>query len=86
MEWRQRLGNILSVGGDFPRRELGNGTAFQLEKMVSENHGKKSILNKKSLFFCVAALCKYMRAGDGGGGSKILLWAVISRFTRSHQK
>jgi len=39
-----------------------------------------------TVVFFVAALCKYTRAGDGGGGSKIRLWAVISRFTRSHQK
>jgi len=87
MEWHQRRGNILSVGGDIPRLELGNETAFKLEKMVSEDHGKKSILNKNSpFFFCVAALCKYTRAVDGGGESKVRLWAVIPRFTRSHQK
>jgi len=57
MEWHQRRGNILSVGGDIPRLELGNETAFKLEKMVSEDHGKKSILNKNSPFFFALPLC-----------------------------
>jgi hypothetical protein len=39
-----------------------------------------------TVLFCVAALCKYTQAGDGGSGSKIRLWAAILRFTRSHQK
>ena len=57
MEWRQRRGNILSVDGDFPRRELGNVTAFSLKKMGGENHGKKSIVKKNSPFFFALPLC-----------------------------
>ncbi len=31
-EWRERRGEILSVGGDVPRRELGTATAIELKK------------------------------------------------------
>jgi hypothetical protein len=73
-------------GWRYPTSRVGERDSILIEKMVSKNHSKKSILNKNSPFFCVAALCKHTRAVDGGGGSKVCLWAAISRFTRSHQK
>jgi hypothetical protein len=33
-EWSEWCGEILSVGGDIPRRELGNKTAILLEKWL----------------------------------------------------
>jgi hypothetical protein len=50
-EWSERRGGILSVGGDISRSEMGTATAILLEKMVSQDHRKKLILDKKSPFF-----------------------------------
>jgi hypothetical protein len=50
-KWQWQRGNIFPMGKDMPCRKLGMATAIELEKMVSQNHCKKSILIKSSLLF-----------------------------------
>ena len=69
-------------GRRYPTSRVGERDSILIEKMVSENHSKKSILNKNSPFFCVAALFKYLRAVDGDGESKISVCGLRYRGSR----